>query len=251
MQRQNQFKDFEFSSRFKVPRDSYAIIRLDGRAFHTFTKSKALNLKRPYDERFMNAMDEAAKAVITHVIPNAIAAYVESDEISILFYATDETPFNRNMTKILTLATSAATVAFNKTLPNDEMAMFDGRYAYIGIVDALDEYFDWRRLDSWRNMISGAAQTLYTPQELLNKSTHERSDMLKGTELEVMPDNAVWGRWITKVRTVEFNSANEVIVERSAFTSVAATRNIMNDVYFELKQQDKARKDFENLLDSL
>ena len=48
---------YEDRTRYSLPRRTYTIIRLDGKAFHTFTRG----MKRPYDEFLINLMDETAK----------------------------------------------------------------------------------------------------------------------------------------------------------------------------------------------
>ena len=62
------------------------LARLDGRAFHTYTKG----LKRPYDERLSACMIETTKALIEEFHPRIV--YTQSDEISLLFYADPEYP---------------------------------------------------------------------------------------------------------------------------------------------------------------
>lgn len=44
---------YENSTRIILPRKSYTIIRLDGKAFHTYTKG----LERPFDEGFVEDMN--------------------------------------------------------------------------------------------------------------------------------------------------------------------------------------------------
>lgn len=248
----NQFKDYELTQNFKVPNNMYAIIRLDGRAFHTFTKDKTLNLKRPYDMRFMDAMNEGAKMVIESVLPNALLTYVASDEVSILFKADGNTPFDRKMNKLLTLATSAMSVGFNKAIPTDTPALFDGRFAFIGPVDEIQDYFDWRRVDAWKNMISNAAYELYPSHELHGKSTGERLEMLVGTKYETMDNAAVWGRYITKERQIAYSIGWPTSgIERTVFCTEAATRATSDQRIKDIIDQHNRIKELEAILDEL
>lgn len=48
---------YENITRAYLPKKTYTIIRLDGKAFHTFTKK----FKRPYDEIFSNMMNITAQ----------------------------------------------------------------------------------------------------------------------------------------------------------------------------------------------
>ena len=57
--------------------------RLDGRAFHTWTK----NLERPFDKRFVNLMRDVTSYLVQET--NAVVGYTQSDEISLVFYSPD------------------------------------------------------------------------------------------------------------------------------------------------------------------
>jgi tRNA(His) 5'-end guanylyltransferase len=74
--------NFEDRTRFFLPRRTYTILRVDGRAFHTWTRG----LTKPHDRDFMACMDAAAIALCKEVA-GAKFAFVQSDEISVL--ATD------------------------------------------------------------------------------------------------------------------------------------------------------------------
>ena len=45
---------YEDRFRYKLPRRTYTIIRIDGKAFHTYTRG----LERPFDKGLMEDMDE-------------------------------------------------------------------------------------------------------------------------------------------------------------------------------------------------
>ncbi|KAJ1565863.1 hypothetical protein HK096_008421 [Nowakowskiella sp. JEL0078] len=57
------------------------VLRLDGVAFHTFTKG----LRAPFDDRFTTSMVETTKDLVSKL--NPILAYCQSDEISLVFPA--------------------------------------------------------------------------------------------------------------------------------------------------------------------
>lgn len=88
------------------------IVRVDGRAFHTLTRQ----CEKPFDERLIDSMAQTAVALCQE-IDGAQLAYVQSDEISVLGvdYVTpdSETWFGGNVQKIVSVAASRATVAFN------------------------------------------------------------------------------------------------------------------------------------------
>ena len=62
-----------------LPRRTHTIIRIDGKAFHTYTRG----LERPYDKRLMDDMAETAR-FLCQEIQGARIAYTQSDEISLL-----------------------------------------------------------------------------------------------------------------------------------------------------------------------
>ena len=72
-------QNYEHRFRYGLVRRMPAIIRLDGKAFHTFTRG----LERPFDGRFALVMWDTAKYLCAN-IQGAKCAYVQSDEISIL-----------------------------------------------------------------------------------------------------------------------------------------------------------------------
>ena len=71
-----------------VAPEAYLVARLDGRAFHTLTKD--LGVEKPFDAGFRDAMINAAKHVMQSGF-NTAYAFVQSDEISVLFDALDAT----------------------------------------------------------------------------------------------------------------------------------------------------------------
>lgn len=96
-----------------LPRRTYTIIRLDGKAFHTYTKG----LKRPFDMGFINDMNETAKYLCEN-IQGCKFAYVQSDEISLLLTDFDKITtdawYDGNIQKIVSVSASLATAFFNK-----------------------------------------------------------------------------------------------------------------------------------------
>lgn len=48
---------YEDRVRYHLPRRNYALLRIDGKAFHTYTKG----LQRPFDEKLVNDMNSTAE----------------------------------------------------------------------------------------------------------------------------------------------------------------------------------------------
>lgn len=106
-------KEYENVNRTYLMRRQPIIIRIDGRAFHTFTKG----FNKPFDDILMESMWETAKK-LCESIEGCKIAYTQSDEISLLL--TDYTKlttcawFDKNVQKMVSISASIATVAFNK-----------------------------------------------------------------------------------------------------------------------------------------
>ena len=72
-------KGYENVSRFYLTKRTPVIIRIDGKAFHTFTRG----FERPFDKCLMQTMKETAIYLCKN-IGGCKLAYTQSDEISLL-----------------------------------------------------------------------------------------------------------------------------------------------------------------------
>ena len=201
----DRMKDFyEDRTRYKLQRRSYNIIRIDGKSFHTYTKG----LKRPFDRDLIEDMDETAMYLCKNIM-GAKFAYVQSDEISILFTDFDELDtemwFDGNIQKMVSVSASLATSKFNSLrtmrffnsrlienigsdhvpllLDSDgfdkmKLAHFDSRIFQISNSIEVENYFIWRQQDATRNSISSVAQSLYSHRELEKKSSEDKQEMI-------------------------------------------------------------------------
>lgn len=208
---------YENRSKLYLPRRVPVIIRLDGKAFHTFTKG----LKKPYDEIFHNTMN-ATMQYLCENIQGCKLGYTQSDEITLLLtdYDTITTDawFGYGMQKVCSVAASMATMAFNKFLGYeyeelnrwvsecehtredeeymytvyDKMvkgALFDARCFSIP-KDEVTNCFIWRQQDATRNAIQMLGQCNFSHKELHGKSCNDIQDMLmvqKGINFNDMP----------------------------------------------------------------
>jgi len=202
-------EQYEVRTRYSLPRRTYTIIRLDGKAFHTFTKG----MKRPYDETFMSMMDKTA-LMLTSEIQGCKMAYVQSDEISLLLtdFATITTDawFDGQIQKMASVSASIATAHFNmlialqkiqiekKDWADIKLAYFDSRVFTIPDPIEVENYFIWRQKDAVRNSIAMTAQSLYSHKELNGKSSSDQQDMIhaKGVNWNDMPEGFKRGRTI-------------------------------------------------------
>lgn len=105
--------NYEDRTRYSLARRTYTIIRVDGKAFHTYTKG----FERPFDDGLIEDMDRTA-AYLCKNIMGAKMAYVQSDEISIVVTDFDDIStqawFDNNLQKMVSIAASMATAKFNQ-----------------------------------------------------------------------------------------------------------------------------------------
>lgn len=216
-------ENYENRTRLFLPRRTYTIIRLDGKAFHTYTK----NFSRPYDLRLMKMMDDTAIALCKG-IQGIQMAYVQSDEISLLMtdFETIHTDawFDGNIQKIVSVSASIATAAFNLEaliskqkevsgtfdeygLRNSiKPAYFDSRVFSIPDRQEVFNYFVWRQQDATRNSIQMGAQSLYSQKQLHGKNTSELQELMhqKGVNWNDYPVGFKRGRMILKEKIEKF-----------------------------------------------
>lgn len=151
-------------------------VRIDGRAFHTFTRG----MKRPYDENMANAMIDTMKYLVEQT--NACIGYTQSDEISLILRDDVDQLFGGRISKLTSILASMATAKFNevihKTYQDKPLAQFDCRCWQVpNRIEAANEIL-WREYDASKNSISMAARAYYSDKQLMNKNGAEKQDML-------------------------------------------------------------------------
>lgn len=182
-------KDYEFETRTSLPPRSYTIIRLDGRAFHTYLK----NADKPFDYGFAADMQEVTEFLCAEVA-GSVFAYTQSDEISILLqdFASPGTEpwFGGEVQKIVSTSAALATAKLNnlRTPPGEKFATFDSRVFTLPSVTEVANYFLWRQKDAVRNAVSMAAQAQYSHKELHGKGQNSMLHMLMDRGIEFDDD---------------------------------------------------------------
>jgi len=168
------------------------IVRVDGRAFHTWTRG----FERPFDERIIDWMNGVA-TYLCHEIAGAQFAYVQSDEVSVLVhnYKRHETQpwVNNRIQKIVSLSASVA--ASTMTILSEKTAEFDAR-AFVLPESEVANYFLWRQQDATRNSIQMLARSLYSHKECDRKNTSQLQEMCfqKGKNWNDLPTSLKRGR---------------------------------------------------------
>jgi tRNA(His) guanylyltransferase len=171
-------KRYEHIFRSFLPRRSWTLMRLDGRAFHSYTR----DLERPYDESFAATMNATALALCNDISSVAFA-YVQSDEISVLVtdFATHDTEpwMGGNVAKTLSISAARATATFNRLRPDSpEPGLFDCRAWSMSDPAEVGNYFLWRQRDATKNSISMAASAYFEESRLHGLTSGQRQELL-------------------------------------------------------------------------
>lgn len=169
------------------------IVRLDGRAFHTFTKG----VPRPFFEPMSLAMIETARYLVKE--SGANFAYTQSDEITLAFWNDDAfvPPVHAGrIQKLVSLLASMATAKFNQEvllrMPEraKSLPLFDARIFNLPSLDEAANCVLWRTWDCEKNSITMAASAYYSHEELQGKNGPEKHEMLyaKGVNWAEYPE---------------------------------------------------------------
>lgn len=199
----NRMKEYyESIPKTKLMRRCPVILRIDGKAFHTFARG----FQKPFDGVLVKTMQETMKYLCEN-IQGCVLGYTQSDEITLILVDykkfTSQAWFDYEVQKMCSIAASMTTMAFNKffrdnvgdylyenydeqyladyieTLQNavDKGAMFDCRCFNIPKEEVTNCIY-WRQLDASRNSIQMVGQANFSHKELQNKSCNDIQDML-------------------------------------------------------------------------
>jgi len=199
-------KKHEDISRIYLPSKTYTLARIDGKNFSGYCKG----LKKPYDEDFMEAMDTAAIAVCKEAM-GCKAAYVQSDEISLILTDFDEYQteawFDNNLQKLVSISASTATVNFYaKRLEQgfNKIAKFDSRFWTVSDRNEAINNFLWRQRDAIKNAKQSLGYSLFSDKQLHKMNTDEVVKKCleeKGIDFYLLNKGFTQGRLIYKQET--------------------------------------------------
>lgn len=186
-------------------------IRIDGKAFHTFTRG----FRKPFDHILIKTMQETIKYLCEN-IQGCVFGFTQSDEITLILVdyqkLTSSAWFDYEVQKLCSISASMATMAFNKyfaeNVANEILeyktsmvpqcveiqqeikeyhdtlrvavnkgAMFDARCFNIPKEEVTNLIY-WRQLDATRNSIQMVGQANFSHKELQNKTCNMIQDML-------------------------------------------------------------------------
>lgn len=193
------------SSKTHLEKQLPVIIKLDGKAFKIFTKY----LNKPFDNIIAITMQDTMTYLCEH-ITNCVIGYTQSDEITLVLCnykkPTSQAWMNNSVQKICAVASSMATMAFNKFFREnveelesetcgtcdldvinlikrynecmDNGAMFDC-CAFNIPRDEVNDCFVWRQNDAIKTSIRTIAQSEFSYKRLSNKTEEQMREMLR------------------------------------------------------------------------
>ena len=235
----------------KLMRRCPVAIRIDGKAFHTFTRG----FNKPFDEVLIESMQKTMKYLCEN-IQGCVLGYTQSDEITLILIdykkLNSSAWFDYEVQKMCSIAASMATMAFNRFFmheyeefnrwvnegnPTGEYrrlndiyydamckgAMFDARCFNIPKEEVTNLIY-WRQLDASRNSIQMVGQANFSHKELQNKSCNQIQDMLmeqKGINWNDLPIYQKRGSCCIKIK----NKIDEVMInEQQKFVEDKVTK---------------------------
>jgi tRNA(His) 5'-end guanylyltransferase len=206
-------KGYEDVPKLRLTRRTPVIIRLDGKAFHTFTKRAPIKDACVLDDPFSEAMKVCMMGTaigLARRVQTAAFVYYQSDEISILLKDWDnlntEPWFDNQVEKIVSISAAMASMMFNRSYERFErieecehIPLFDARVFNLPKEEVCN-YFIWRQQDATRNSINMLAQYHFSHKELHGKSVVEVQDMLISQKGVNWNDLAVWKKHGVAIR---------------------------------------------------
>lgn len=174
----DRMKSYEAVTRGVLLPHSYTILRVDGRAFHSYLRLAT----KPFDTNFQSAMMNVGAQMCEEVSCTRMA-YGQSDEISL--FMDDTAPqsqpwFGGVVQKMASVAAAFATAALigQRGHGGADFPTFDARVFTLPSLAEVENYFIWRQRDAVRNSISMAAQAKFSPKQLHGKNTDQMQEML-------------------------------------------------------------------------
>jgi len=226
---------------YKLMPNGYIIAHLDGKNFSGLIKN---NFEKPFDEAFINMMNETAKYLCNNV-QDVKYAFAQSDEIS-LFIKNElqaDLLYGGRLCKLQSILASMATSEFNKWfiinklnkcydllniddfISKIRMAQFDCKVWNVPNFADAKAWFIFRLNDCIKNSKQQTAQTWCTHKELLGKTADEQVEYLKekyNIDWSDFSETQKYGRFFikNKVKETKEIKGNMVEFERSIWEPV-------------------------------
>ncbi len=181
--------------------------RIDGRAFHSFTRG----MDRPFDADFSGCMLTTLLELVRET--GACMGYTQSDEITLAWHSQtiqSKIWFDGRIAKMTSQLAALATLFFYreilrvKPIYARRLPTFDARVWTVPNQTEGANVFLWREWDATKNSVSMAASAYYSHQQLHGKNTPEKHEMLhdKGVNWNDYPTIFKRGAYVQR-RTVK------------------------------------------------
>lgn len=207
----DRMKAYEAVSEHYFTRRTPIIVRIDGRAFHTWTKG----LSSAFHEGLHELMMQTTHYLCENM-QNAVFGYTQSDEITIVLkdWGTIDTQawFDARQNKIESVSASLATAFFNSKVSElvpekaGKLATFDAR-AFSVPKDEVVNALIWRQNDATRNSVQMLGRMHFSHKQMHGKNNSEIQDMLMLQKGINWNDIDVWKRrgavWAKRPTPVE------------------------------------------------
>lgn len=264
----NRMKGYENKARIYLEPKTPVIIRIDGKAFHTFTRG----FQKPFDEIFMEAMRETMKYLCEN-IQGCVFGYTQSDEITLVLidYQNENSAswFNYNIQKCSSVAASMATMKFNTVFESLAMmehsrvqpytdtkidvarlkaikkgAMFDARTFNIP-KDEVANCILWRQADAARNSTLMVGLHMFSQKQILGKSCSEIRKMLiteRGVDWSKLPSYKRYGCCCTKKQVdVSGTIRNKWEIDLEMPMLYRSDRKLVNDLIGYTEEMEESK----------
>lgn len=192
----DRMKEYERAASMHLTKRTPCIIRLDGVAFHTFTKG----LRKPFDDGILLEAMRMTMRDLCEDIQGVVFGYTQSDEITLILqdYKNLETAawFDKNVQKMVSVAAAKAALYFNRNfaqLVEDSLiedlyvkdiyrsklwkAVFDARVFCLPESEVTNCLI-WRQQDAIRNSIQSVAQISFSEKEMYKLNTKQLKEKL-------------------------------------------------------------------------
>lgn len=193
----DRMKDYyESRSKTRLIRRMPVIIRLDGKAFHTFTKG----FEKPFDMVMVRAMQETMKYLCEN-IQGCVLGYTQSDEITLVLIdyqnLNSDAWFDYEAQKLCSVSASMATFAFNRNFARlaalepekktkqtnaytevaSKGAFFDARCFNIP-KEEVTNCLLWRQQDATRNSIHMTGRAYFFHRQIEGLNSNDIQNLL-------------------------------------------------------------------------
>jgi len=199
----DRMKGYEIAAWTTLPRRMPVVLRVDGKAFHSYTKG----LARPFDEPLCQAMDTVALSLCAEV-QGAQLAYVQSDEISVLIHGykrlSSQPWFGNDVQKMVSCAAAEVSSRMTEVSPTVfgrmKRAKFDARVFVVPENDVCN-YFLWRQQDARRNSVQMVTRSMFSDQQCFQRDITAMKEMCasKGVLWDELPTYQRYGRCARRV----------------------------------------------------